>query len=81
MASKLTRPLRLPAPAIARDAPLPQRERMALLGNLLTGHHLPLRSRVAGVIVLLYAQPLSLHLSSWRTDAARGHAVWSVGGE
>ncbi|MGH3901376.1 MAG: hypothetical protein ACRDTA_24615 [Pseudonocardiaceae bacterium] len=40
-------------------APLPQRERMALLGHLLTGHELPLRSRVAGIIVLLYAQRLS----------------------
>jgi hypothetical protein len=47
MASKLTRPLRLPAPAIARNAPLPQRERMALLGQLLTGHDLPPRSQVA----------------------------------
>jgi hypothetical protein len=59
MASKFTRPLRLPAPAIVRHAPLSQRERMALLGQLLAGHDLPLRSRVAGVIVLLYAQRLS----------------------
>jgi hypothetical protein len=81
MASKLPRPLRLPAPVIARGASLPQRQRMALLGRLLAGHDLPLRPRIAGVIVLLYAQPLSLHLSSWRTDAARGHGVWSVGGE
>jgi hypothetical protein len=59
MASKLTPPLRLPAPIISRNAPLPHHERMALLGRLLTGHDLPLRSRVAGAIVLLYAQPLS----------------------
>ncbi|MGH3847360.1 MAG: hypothetical protein ACRDS0_38960, partial [Pseudonocardiaceae bacterium] len=59
MASKLTPPLRLPPPTIARGDPLPQRERMALLGRLLTGHDLPLRPRIAGVIVLLYAQPLS----------------------
>jgi hypothetical protein len=32
---------------------------MALLGQLLNNHDLPLRPRVAGVIVLLYAQPLS----------------------
>jgi len=32
---------------------------MALLGHLLTDHELPLRFRVAAVIVLLYAQPLS----------------------
>jgi hypothetical protein len=81
MASKLTRGLRLPAPLITHGAPLPQPDRMALLGHLLTDHELPLRSRVAAVIVLLYAQQISLHLSSWRTDAARGHAVWSVGGE
>jgi hypothetical protein len=59
MASRLTRPLRLPAPAIVRNAPLPQPERRVLLGNLLTDRDLPLRSRVAGVIVLLYAQQVS----------------------
>jgi len=59
MASKLTRPLRLPAPVIVRHAPLPHRERMTLLGQLLNGHSLPLRPRVAAVIILLYAQPLS----------------------
>src|SRR5262245_54598175 len=46
-----------PWPVITRTACLPQRERMALLGRLLAGHDLPLRPRVAGVIVLLYAQP------------------------
>jgi hypothetical protein len=59
MATKLTRPLRLPAPVIVRNAPLPHRERMTLLGQLLNGHSLPLRPRVAAVLVLLYAQPLS----------------------
>ena len=59
MASKLTRQLRLPAPLTTHGAPLPQPDRMALLGHLLTGHELPLRSRVAAVIVLLYAQRVS----------------------
>jgi hypothetical protein len=59
MASKLAPPLRLPAPVITHNASLPPREHMALLGRLLTRHDLPLRPRVAGVIVLLYAQPLS----------------------
>jgi hypothetical protein len=59
MASKLTPPLRLPAPTIAGNTPLPHREHMTLLGQLLTGHDLPLRSRVAGTIVLLYAQRVS----------------------
>ncbi|MBV9160268.1 MAG: hypothetical protein JO281_01655 [Pseudonocardiales bacterium] len=59
MASKLTHPLRLPAPVIARNAPLAHSERMALLGYLLNSEELPLRPRIAGVIVLLYAQPLS----------------------
>ncbi|MDT8913499.1 helix-turn-helix domain-containing protein [Amycolatopsis sp. PS_44_ISF1] len=59
MASKLARPLRPPAQTVTRNAPLPEPERIALLGRLLSGHDLPLRSRVAGVIVLLYAQPLS----------------------
>ncbi|WP_199193046.1 hypothetical protein [Amycolatopsis sp. BJA-103] len=59
MTSRLTRPLRLPGPSVKRNAPLPQSERIALLGHLLADHQLPLRSRVAGVIVLLYAQRLS----------------------
>jgi hypothetical protein len=59
MTSKLTRPLRLPSASVKRNPPLPQRERIALLGRLLTDDTLPLRSRVAAVIVLLYAQGLS----------------------
>ena len=59
MASKLTRRFRLPAAAIRQAAPLQQRERMDLLGRVLTDHDPPLRSRVAAAMVLLYAQPLS----------------------
>ncbi|QNE17197.1 hypothetical protein F1D05_03805 [Kribbella qitaiheensis] len=58
-ASKLTRRFRLPAAVIRQAAPLPQHERVDLLGHLLTDHSLPLRPRVAAAIVLLYAQPLS----------------------
>ncbi|WP_331746269.1 hypothetical protein OG936_39720 (plasmid) [Streptomyces sp. NBC_00846] len=59
MASKLTRRFRLPAAVIRQATPLPQHERIDLLGRLLTDHDLPLRPRVAAAIVLLYAQPLS----------------------
>jgi hypothetical protein len=59
MASNLTRRFRLPAAVIRQSAPLPQNERVDLLGRLLTDHSLPLRPRVAAAIVLLYAQPLS----------------------
>ncbi|RYJ29059.1 hypothetical protein CU044_2152 [Streptomyces sp. L-9-10] len=58
-ASKLTRPFRLPPVHIRRATPMPQPERLELIGQLLTDPDLPLRTRVAGVIVLLYAQPLS----------------------
>lgn len=58
-ASKLTRRFRLPTAVIRQATPLPQRERVDLLGRLLTDHDLPLRPRVAAAIVLLYAQPLS----------------------
>ncbi|GHE72606.1 hypothetical protein [Streptomyces capitiformicae] len=54
---KLTRRFRLPSPPTRRAAPLSQNERLDLLGQLLTDDSLPLRSRVAGIIVLLYAQP------------------------
>lgn len=42
-----------------RAAPLSQNERLNLLGRLLTDDGQPLRSRVAAVIVLVYAQPCS----------------------
>ncbi|WP_344319700.1 hypothetical protein [Streptomyces yatensis] len=58
-ASKLTRPFRLSPAQISRAAPMPQAERLELIGRLLTDPSLPLRARVAGGIVLLYAQPLS----------------------
>jgi hypothetical protein len=60
IASKLTGLIgRRAASTTRRAAPLPQRQRMELLGRLLTDPDPPLRSRVAGVIVLLYAQPVS----------------------
>ncbi len=72
MTSKLTRRLLLPPATIRRAAPLPQHERLNLLGGLLTDHELPLRSRVAGVIVLLYAQPLSRVVRLTVDDVVRG---------
>ncbi|WP_344858764.1 hypothetical protein [Amycolatopsis ultiminotia] len=53
------RPLRLPAQIITRQAALPKPERIALLGQLLSGHDLPSRSRAAAVIGLLCAQPFN----------------------
>jgi hypothetical protein len=55
--AKLTGRFRLPSPPTRRAAALSQKERLNLLGRLLTDDSLPLRSRVAAVIVLLYAQP------------------------
>jgi len=43
---------------IRHAAPLPGRERVSQLGRILTDHDLPLRTRIAAAIVLLYAQPL-----------------------
>ena len=59
MASKLTRRFRLPATVIRQATPLPQHQRMNLLGRLLNDRYQPLQPRVAAAIVLLYAQPLS----------------------
>ncbi|WP_406500907.1 hypothetical protein OG936_40120 (plasmid) [Streptomyces sp. NBC_00846] len=44
---------------ISRATPMPQTERLELIGRLLIDPSLPLRARVAGSIVLLYAQSLS----------------------
>jgi hypothetical protein len=59
MTNKLTRRFRLPTAVTGPATPLPQHERVELIGRLLTEHDQPLRSRVAAAIVLLYAQPLS----------------------
>ncbi|HEY9375426.1 hypothetical protein [Streptomyces sp.] len=44
---------------ISRRPALSEDERLAALGRLLTDTDTPMRLRVAGVIVLLYAQPLT----------------------
>ncbi|MGO4419402.1 hypothetical protein AB4Z54_11805 [Streptomyces sp. MCAF7] len=44
---------------ISRRPALSEDERLAALGRLLTDTEIPMRLRVAGGIVLLYAQPLS----------------------
>ncbi|TWG03368.1 hypothetical protein FHX80_111792 [Streptomyces brevispora] len=53
------RSLAIPAMKVSRRAALSEDERLAALGRLLTDTEIPMRLRVAGVIVLLYAQPLS----------------------
>ncbi|MGV9862327.1 hypothetical protein [Rhodococcus koreensis] len=59
ISGKLTSRFRLPSAVIRPATPLPQHDRIALLGRLLTDDDQPLRSRAAAVIVLLYAQPLT----------------------
>ncbi|WP_327029894.1 hypothetical protein OG989_05660 [Micromonospora sp. NBC_01740] len=57
--ARLTRRFELPAAQSPGGAPMPERDRTALLGHVLADDSSPLRSRVAAVILLLYAQPLS----------------------
>ncbi len=49
----------LPTQATPPGTPLPQHRRLALITKLLTKTDIPLPERVAGLFVLLYAQPLS----------------------
>ncbi|MFC9931876.1 hypothetical protein [Streptomyces sp. NPDC127190] len=53
------RSLFIPALRISRRPALSEIERLAALGRLLTDTNAPMRLRVAGIIVLLYAQPLT----------------------
>lgn len=53
------RSLSIPAMKVSRRAALSEDERLDALGQLLTDTEIPIRLRVAGVIVLLYAQPVS----------------------
>lgn len=57
--TRLTRRFELPAALSPGNAPMPDRQCTALLGQVLADDTTPLRSRVAAVILLLYAQPLS----------------------
>lgn len=52
------RSLAVPTMKISRRPALSEDERLAVLGRLLTDTEIPMRLRVAGVIALLYAQPL-----------------------
>ncbi|MFJ9034608.1 hypothetical protein ACIRQP_40450 [Streptomyces sp. NPDC102274] len=73
--TKLTRRFTLPAATISQALPVSQGQRLDLLGRLLTGHDLPLRTRVAAVIVLLYAQPLTRVVRLTIDDVIRGDQV------
>ena len=57
--TRLTRRFTLPIIASPGGSPLPERDRMTLLGQVITDQHAPLRSRAAAAILLLYAQPVS----------------------
>jgi len=59
LTGKLTGRFRLPPAVIRHAAALPGHDRVSQLGRILTAHDLPLRTRVAAAIVLLYAQPIS----------------------
>ena len=59
MANELTRRFRLPRAVTGHSAPMPDPERIEHLGRVLTDGALPLRTRAAAAIVLLYAQPAS----------------------
>jgi hypothetical protein len=59
-ANRLSPRFELPATQGLSGTPLPERDRTRLLGRLLTEDRTPLRTRVAAVVLLLYAQPVSL---------------------
>ncbi|HBH58847.1 MAG TPA: hypothetical protein DDY41_12065, partial [Arthrobacter bacterium] len=51
--------LTIPVRSTRNPAPMGQHHRLAALRRLFTDETLPLRSRVAGSLILLYAQPVS----------------------
>jgi hypothetical protein len=57
--SGLTGRFQLPGSEAGHTAPMSDEERIAHLGRVLTAGDLPLRTRAAAAIVLLYAQPAS----------------------
>jgi integrase len=59
MATQATGRFRLPPQVVRHAPPLSDRERVSHLGRVLVSRDLPLRSRVAATLMLLYAQPAS----------------------
>lgn len=55
-------------------SPLSQRQRIALLRQVLASHRLPLLKRVAALLVLLYAQPISRIVRLTVNDVLRDDA-------
>jgi hypothetical protein len=56
---RICQPLRLPAPQHGQPNALPHHERIALIRRLFTDDTLATVDRVAGLLVLLYAQPVA----------------------
>jgi integrase len=59
MTTGLSGRFQLPGSEAGHTAPMPDEERITHLGRVLTAGDLPLRTRAAAAIVLLYAQPAS----------------------
>ncbi|MGH3219119.1 MAG: tyrosine-type recombinase/integrase [Streptosporangiaceae bacterium] len=68
--SKLMPPVTVPHQDTANPAPVSQRQRLDLLRRILTGEETELLTRVAAVLMLLYAQPLTRILRLTLDDIA-----------
>ena len=66
--ARLTPRLRLPPTKESAPAPISQQQRLEVLRRLLTDSTIPIPDRVIGVLILLYAQPLSRILTLRTTD-------------
>jgi hypothetical protein len=56
---RICRPLRVPVPQHGQPSALPHHERIAVIRRLFTDDNLATVDRVAGLLVLLYAQPVA----------------------
>lgn len=72
MANRLTGRFQLPQAVTGHAAPMPDRERIGHLGRVLADRTLPLRTRAAAAIVLLYAQPASRIVRLTLDDVTHG---------
>ncbi len=73
--------LTLPHQATAKPAPISQQQRLATLRRLLNDEQIPLLTRVAAIMVLLYAQPLTRVLRLTIDDVLQhdGHVSLRLG--
>jgi hypothetical protein len=78
MRAKLLARVHIPHQDTRKPAPISQRQRLDLIRRLITSDDIPLPTRIAALLMLLYAQPLTRILRLTSDDVLSGDAEISI---